>query len=574
MRILLSVTLRSMSRERWNASASRRWTTWFAVLGAAWAAARWLIVPAIIRSAYEGGVFGFLAPLMPGRFQHPVDVYLERWATLAAPALLGLAVIWVVGLVFMQPITWQLFRAAYLRLPTFGGRWRRRTVAVMLAATAITVVVQAIHLPDRWEEARGHEYERIATSLAAGEGFSFPPTLRWLVLPDEPQDAEYGATAWKEPIYPSFMAAAFVLFGEHLGKLVIALVQLGFLLATCYLIYRLGEELFTPGIGVAAALMLVALPDLHWLYTAKLQTHAISSLLLVGGLLMLLRYADRPGMRRAAWLGMYLGLAMLTHAVLAVLVPIAALFVLVHGREGSRWDRLKPAIVVCVVAALAISPWTLRNYVVFGHVIPVQTGFGLFSNVSNSFVAESYLAELDPCGDGSDPLFRADGPLDAVLAFRAREVRINDVHERAVTCVAERHGREYFDRNEHGRDGFHRRQLEHFIAEHPAEFVQLAAAKAALYIFDVPVRGRGYLPLAVAGLTGMLVVVRRRRMWVFPVTVLAYAGPFALGAPMYYRYQAPLTPVYALFAILALATLFRIPLRRLKRRLACMMTKE
>jgi hypothetical protein len=549
----------------WAPTESRRWTIWFLILGGAGIMAGLLVVPAIIRSAYGDGVFGFLGGLIPGRDIHPVEVYLVRWRRFFMLGLMGLAALWGLGLVVLQPLTWRLTKAAYLSVPTVGGRFERRTVALLLTLVAITVTVQAVHLPGQWEEARGHEYERIATSLADGHGFSFPPTLRWLYEDGEPGDAEYGATAWKEPVYPYFMAASFSVFGSRYGRLAMILAQLGFLVITGILIYRLGSKLFGPGVGVTAGLLTGLLIDLHYINTVKMQVQAISGLLLVGALLLIFRYGEHPGTRRAVWLGLFLGMAALTHAVLIVLVPIAGLFILLHSGDRSWRTAVKPALLMGVAAALVISPWTVRNYVEFGHVIPVQTGFGLFANVSNPYLAETYLAGIDACGDGSPPVYQASGPFDAVRSFRDDERVLHTVHRRTVACVADAHAGEYLGLNEHERDGLHRQQLVSFAGQHPWEFLELTAAKAFLFVFDVPIDGRGSPPLAALGIVGLLLVVRKPRLWVFPLAILAYAAPFALGAPMYFRYQAPLEPLYALLAVVAVVTIFGRPYRTVRR---------
>jgi uncharacterized protein YjeT (DUF2065 family) len=548
----------------WDSVRSRSWSKWVLIVGGLWAAAGWLVVPFVIRSAFEGGLFGFLGSLMPGSDVHAVDVYLAYWSGLVVDVAIGLVFVWAGVLFLMQPLFWRVLRSAYLRIPTLSGRFERRTVALVLALVSVTFAMQIFYVPGAWETARGHEYQRIATSLSAGEGFSFPPTLRWLYEDGTPGDDEYGTTAWKEPIYPTLIAASFSAFGPRYGRLAVVLVQLSFLVTTCVLIYLLGSRLLGPGAGVAAALLTIARPDLHHLLSVKMQVPAISSLFLVAVLILLLQYGEKPGTRKAVLLGVTLGIAALSHAVLLVMIPIAGLFIFLHTSDRSGWTAVRPALLMCAVALLTISPWTVRNYVHFGHVIPVQTGFGLFANVSNSFLAETYMSDLDSCGDGSPPVYEAAGRTDALRIFLEDERTINTVHRRTVACVAAGLGTAYHDLNEHERDGVHREQVVGFAAAHPLEFIKLTATKGLMYVFDYPVRGQGSTPLAAFGIAGMILLARRPGMWVFPVAILAYATPFAVGAPMYFRYQAPLEPVYSLFAAILFVMVLRRPAVKLK----------
>lgn len=537
------------------ARATRRWTVWLSTSALAWGMVAWLIVPPVIRSAYSDGVFGFLGVLMSGRGQLPVERYLEPWYDLALVGLIALVVVYLAGAIVLQPATWRFLRSAWIRVPTFGGRVERRTAALVAALVGITVAMHAGLGVEDWQDAQGHEYESIAQSILAGEGFDFPPGHRWLYLDDEPGQQEHGATAWKEPLYPYFIAGWFKALGPRLGRIAIVLCQVGFLFATCLLIYRLGDHLFGPTVGMLAALGTALMVDLHWIASISIQVPAISGLLLVTALLLLFRYVDSPTLRFAAGIGLFLALATLTHAVLILLVPIAMLFVFLHGRDGTWIERARPAVLVGLTAALAIMPWTIRNYVQFGHLIPVQTGFGLFANVTTPYLGETYTSGFEACDDGSAAAFDAQGPLDALLTLRDGD-KFYHTWRRGLRCVAQRHADVYTTLNEHERDGLHREQLFRFVREQPLQFIELVGAKALTYLLDIPVNGRGSIPLAAFGLAGAAMVTRRPRMWVFSAVIVAYSIPFILTAPIYYRYRAPLTPLLTLLAVVLLWRIF------------------
>jgi hypothetical protein len=209
-----------------------------------------------------------------------------------------------------------------------------------------------------------------------------------------------------------------------------------------------------------------------------------------------------------------------------------------------------------VVAASAIAPWTVRNYVEFGHLIPVQTGFGLFANVSSGYVAETYVPDVDACGDGSSPVYQAEGPLDAVRKLR-QGTNFQHVWERGVACVAAAAGPAYFGRNEHERDKLHQASFRQFIREHPGTFLELSAAKALVYLVALDLGSPASTPAALLASLGVLVLIRRRRVWVLPVTIAAYALPFILTAPLYPRYRVPLDPLFYLLAAATLVVIVR-----------------
>jgi hypothetical protein len=57
-------------------------------------------------------------------------------------------------------------------------------------------------------------------------------------------------------------------------------------------------------------------------------------------------------------------------------VSLLALYAIILVWRCGRASLLR-AGVVCVIALLCISPWTIRNYRVFGHLVPVTTSAGI-----------------------------------------------------------------------------------------------------------------------------------------------------------------------------------------------------
>lgn len=152
-------------------------------------------------------------------------------------------------------------------------------------------------------------------------------------------------------------------------------------------------RLFSVLLGMATlaagyAALRVALPERPWLawgavaFAATLPMHAamtgvVNNDALVGLLLALVAWqlllAEREGWsnRRALWLGLLLGLALLTKLQAYVAAPLIALAWALHaGRaraEGRGWgEPIRHAFIVAGVALALVLPWLARNVAVYG----------------------------------------------------------------------------------------------------------------------------------------------------------------------------------------------------------------
>ena len=78
--------------------------------------------------------------------------------------------------------------------------------------------------------------------------------------------------------------------------------------------------------------------------------------------------------------GVFLGLATLTRSASMFFLPVIAAWLLYRGvrsqTSGGRRQKAAflPPLVFLVAACLTIAPWTVRNYVAYGRIIPVETG--------------------------------------------------------------------------------------------------------------------------------------------------------------------------------------------------------
>lgn len=204
----------------------------------------------------------------------------------------------------------------------------------------------------------GGENFNIARSLRAGEGFA------------DPFDEKTGPTAWMPPVLPVVLAA--LLWALHDDRdavmVVIIGVQLAVLIGTGILVLALARRtteriwamasagLFVIGFVVDFFLWFQFTHD-SWLVLATLD------LIVVG---VCWQRPLRTWQRAAGW-GLFGGFCALVNPVVGATWGVVTLLLAVRKRA---W---RPLAIAGFLAVLAVSPWLVRNYLVFGAWIPVKS---------------------------------------------------------------------------------------------------------------------------------------------------------------------------------------------------------
>jgi hypothetical protein len=202
----------------------------------------------------------------------------------------------------------------------------------------------------------GAEYFNIARSLTAGRGFANP-------FP-EPT----GPTAWMPPVLPLLLAGLLRACdgNKEAVMAVVIFLQVAVLAGTGLLTLALARRT-TNRVGpwAAAAVFLGAL--LCQFHLCFQLTHDCWLVLLALDLVVAGWCWWRPldgWLRAAAW-GLLGGLCALVNPVVALAWGVLSVWA---GR--GKWSALAVAV---LAAGLTLTPWTLRNYLVFGRLIPVKS---------------------------------------------------------------------------------------------------------------------------------------------------------------------------------------------------------
>ena len=249
-------------------------------------------------------------------------------------------------------------RAAAEHGPGEGGCWRQAlTDPIVWALVAVGLVLRLVVwalLPDRGFVSDETEYYAAARVLADGRGFSYYDAAPWL----------------RPPGYLLLLAASFRLLGPAVAP--IQIVQVGLSLALGPLVAWI--SLLATGrrdiarLAAGFTLLLLPLAVLPWL----LLTETLFTVLLLLGIGGLLARWRGGGLGWLALAGAALGGACLTRGIAIGFVGMVVVGLALWGRGDWR-RRLGDAVVLAAIVAAVIAPWTLRNWLAYRAVVPLET---------------------------------------------------------------------------------------------------------------------------------------------------------------------------------------------------------
>jgi len=204
----------------------------------------------------------------------------------------------------------------------------------------------------------GAEYLHIAQALIAGEGFANPFKERT------------GPTAWMPPVLPVLLAGLLWACDKDLESVmtVIIFLQVLTLIGTGLLVLALTVQT-TRRLGAYLAATVFVTGVVCHFHSAFQFTHdswlvMLALNLLIAGLCWwqpLERWPSAVG-----W-GLFGGFCALVSPIVAFVWGVLSLAI------GVRHRRWLPLGVTVLVSGLTLAPWTVRNYLVFGRLIPVKS---------------------------------------------------------------------------------------------------------------------------------------------------------------------------------------------------------
>ena len=396
-------------------------------------------------------------------------------------------------------------------------------VWVGLVARELAIFVGHTYRISKLEGSFGFGWEtgRIARSIAWGQGFSSPF-----------QDTS-GPTAWLAPIYPYLLAGVFKVFGVYTSESAIAILTINsiFSALTIIPVFYIARRTFGPRAALWSGWLAALFPyawywAIKWAWETSLATLLLACVFLLSLRMTGLNWIGRdrvefaPRSRTREWLlfGLLWGLIALTNPSLLSWVPLCGLWLLTAQLRVERtYKALWSALAASVVCLVMLSPWVIRNYIVFHRFIPLRSNFGAELRMGN--------------GDNAVGLWRFwMHPSSNVLERK----KFQEMGEIAYVQMKQR-------------------EAVDFIRSNPLLFAKLCVRRAIYFWYGTPRdtgfevltlgRNVGFLLSSILAFGGLWAMWRHRHPAKFLFASLLFAAPLIYYVTFPHpRYRAPIEP--------------------------------
>ena len=183
---------------------------------------------------------------------------------------------------------------------------------------------------------------------------------------------QYDAT-YRPPGYPAFLALIYLLAGK--GNIAAVFYVQAILFAfTIYIVYLIMLEITQKRRHAMVAALVCSLYPMSYQSIPMALSEIVSGAVLAVTILLLLKARAKGSPTYALWAGVFISLSAFFKPIMLPFGLIAA--VMMFFPKGAVKKSAACAALLICGCAVTILPWTVRNYVRTGEIIPVATGFG------------------------------------------------------------------------------------------------------------------------------------------------------------------------------------------------------
>jgi 4-amino-4-deoxy-L-arabinose transferase-like glycosyltransferase len=418
---------------------------------------------------------------------------------------------------------------------------RRRLQAARTSLALIVLVALGLRVAFLWDFAAHNakqalstvpflfESGNIAYSLATGHGFSSPFRV------------DTGPTAWMTPIYPLILAGIFRILGAYTFAAFVAAALVNIFATTLASIpiYAMGRRIAGVGTAAGAAWLWAVFPNAIEIPSTSLWDASMAALVAATILWATLVLAEAKGAGLRSWIGYGLlwGLALMTTATLAGLLPFLLGWI-AYRRHKLHLEWLEKPALAAVVAALCCLPWAARNYQVFHAFIPLRSILGLQLWVGNNPEAKDvWLGTEHPIHDSAERQKYIDlGEVEYMKEAQQNAIRYMTTHPAREAHL------------------IYRRFLEFWSGGSPQPIEDLLRARSEWFRFVLLFN----VVVGMGAAIGTVVLIVRRDTYSVPLAVFPIVLPWAYYLTVVLpRYSLPVDPVVMLLTARAAGLLVR-----------------
>ncbi len=359
----------------------------------------------------------------------------------------------------------------------------------------------------------GGETGSIARSVAEGEGFSSPFT------------GSTGPTAWIGPVYVYLCAAVFRIFGvfTHTSGIAMLSINSVFSALTSAIIYFIGVKTCDKTVGMVAGWSWAVIPTFMALCTTWVWETSLSALLLSVALLFAVDLCKDASWSKWTGFGVFWGFCALTNPALLSVFPISLAWIAfrLHREHLSYIKRVATAILLCIAT---ISPWLIRNRIVFGQWVFIRSNFAFEFYLDNHEVPERgwWFADHPTDNPSEYQKYKNIGEIAYIELYRSQAISYVRQHPRR------------------------------FLSKTADRFMNVWTAHVFSYIIRKSAPPRDLQAVALLPLltfSGLALAAARKNRFspYFAALILLYPLPYYITFPAT-RYRHPIEPVMLLMA--------------------------
>ena len=237
--------------------------------------------------------------------------------------------------------------------------------------------------------------------------------------------------AYRPPLFPAFLSIFFFLGIESL--IAVKVLTAAVFSTSIILVWRICRKMFGGLSGVIGGALFTISP---WFIT--MPNYLLSENLFIPLFLLfalgLLRAFRNGRSSSYALAGVFCGLAALTREIM-LFVPVILLIVLLICKDKSF--TLKKLLLLALLQAMIIAPWTARNYTIFNRFIPISTNSWINLYIGNNPVYENIYSFrwTIPAGTKWNEREQPEGRDEYEVMVRSREEAIRYIKSNPAAFI-------------------------------------------------------------------------------------------------------------------------------------------